>query len=292
MVSKYEFTPRSAVIRASRVKSGEILFEAIWGQKPIVHLRETQRDEVIDEVLLNQNRLPEVVDVRLNGRQINDYRGDKANLMGKMRLGTRALMLDSTEGEALVDIELLPIIKDIMAKLRSASQKMNKSGRSTGRHASSYRYVVGGALSRVPPTREEDFTFIGIANVAPYAATLEVPTWHRPMRRVFLDYVKKRALKEGFDARLRYIQGVSDTYLKKGIVPDPLRDFYTRGKVKGTINPRALRPRLVTPATPMIEIAPLGAFTDTRTGPIQKNRNCRRMSGRKPQRCLKNRRFI
>lgn len=257
----------------------------IFGKDVFNMLREVQQEEVISEVkIAKREGLPKKIDAIVSGKITKGWDKDVTPLIqGRMKLGSSARFTDSESGQEL-SVPLIPIITTIKRELELSAPR---SGRNKGTHqqyryADEFYYMIGGQISKSPPIREDSFTVIAVVNVAPQAATLEVISWPRIMRKTFTRW-KRKARRDGFDIRFRYLQGSSIPYDKLGIVPDPLRDFETKGPNKGGLKQRIAR--RIQYATPMIEIAPLGTFTSGKTGPYRP-RNCRRTrKGRVTARC-------
>lgn len=260
----------------------------IWGQPVFNMLRDVQQEEVVDELgIAERDGFAGPYNAQVSGRVVKNYSGPLRGLiLNKMKLGSSARITRVGEDAGATYVPLIPEIRGLHRDLINAAAKIGGSGESRpGRdhvkYIMGFRYVIGDQALTRPPTNEDVFTVIGIANVAPQAATLEVISWPRVMRKVYTRW-KTRAAQKGFDIRLRYLQGSSIPYLKLGKRVDPLREVVTRGDEKGRITTRS---RVIQYATPIIEIAPLGTFTNKKTGPYNP-RNCRRMGGAKsPMRC-------
>ena len=152
------------------------------------------------------NLPPKPITARVGLTHIKNFDGSIPRLLRKMEIGERAIL---TPGNITQDVNLLRIILAIRKALYLASPIR------TGHYRSSFRFVVGGGMFKAVPVTD-DFSIIGITNIAAYASTLENPTWHRPFNRVW-PRVRKQARIEGFDARITYIgQASEETQTSEG----------------------------------------------------------------------------
>ena len=152
------------------------------------------------------------------------------------------------------------------------------------RYRDGFRFLIGetayqpGAVSVA-----QDFTVLGITNVAPHAATMENPTWARPFTKAWPG-IQRYAKANNLDVQFRYIRG--------GSLPLQRSAYWeSRGFEARSVTPYGvyLQPsdygyrRLVRYSVPVIWIGPLNSMGG-RTGRIKSRHRShrRRTDGRRP----------
>jgi len=221
--------------------SADALFRSFFGENAKARLLRDQRQLVAYEI--EQTELPTPMNVKIGSTVLEDFEGDKARLAeNDMPFASVLRFEDKSQGDANIDFRKEAMF--VMAMLQAHLPRQH-----TGRYASDFRYVVGGTATISVPS--EDFTLIGVTNIATYASTLENnPDWPRTFHKAW-SKVRSRARLVGYDARLRYLQGSSRIYQRKGARIDPHDGSNRRGPVQY--------------AVPIIEIGPLNSM-DNKTG--------------------------
>jgi hypothetical protein len=218
--------------------SGDALFRGLFGENAKTKLLRDQRELVAYEI--EQTELPTPMDVKIGTLVYKDFEGDKARLAEtRMPFASILRFQDPSQGDSAIDFRKEAMF--VLALLRAHLPRQH-----TGRYAGDFRYVVGGVATISVPT--VDFTIVGITNIATYASTLENnPDWPRTFHKAW-PKVRSRAALLGYDARLRYLQGSSRIYQRKGMRVDPHDGSNRRGPVQY--------------AVPIIEIGPLNSMAN------------------------------
>jgi hypothetical protein len=221
--------------------SGDAFFRGMFGKNAKTKLLEDQRELVAYEV--SETELPTPMTVKIGSAVIKDFEGDKVALV-QNRMPFATVLRFEDAGYVGPDIDFRKEAMFVKAMLQAHLPRPY-----TGRYAKDFRYVIGGVATIAVPTA--DFTIIGVTNIATYASTLENnPDWPRTFHKAW-PKVRSRARTLGYDARLRYLQGSSRIYNRKGMRVDPHDGSNRRGPMQY--------------AVPIIEIGPLNSM-DNKTG--------------------------
>ncbi len=227
-------------IAAGSIRNGDDLLLAMFGQpgdKTFKDVAERDQREVLgDDVQSNEYRLPESMDLLLNGKRIEEYKGDKSKpIRLKMKFASKALYAADRISQDLVK-----------PAYWIYGQLVQKSPTLFGRYRKSHEFTIDGEAvgKALFLPKDAGVFFVGVTNLIDYASTLENPKWPRTYQRVFRAAQRKYGAQ--YDIRLSYINGE-----------------FLGGTITTSGKPKRYH-------QPILEIAPLG--TMGRTGFVFKKR--------------------
>jgi len=172
-------------------------------------LEAVERQSKVDQ---RYKLIPTPADVKVGTSFRSDYKGDPLSLLKKTPWAGITIFERAGAG---AQVDLREELRIIYRMLLAAASPFQRSGK----YAQSFRFQVGGNLSRSVPFT--DFNIAGITNVAAYASSLEGSRTRNIFRRVFTK-VQARARKLGYDARYTFLLGVAEGSKSVSSYPAPV----------------------------------------------------------------------